>query len=126
MTNFSCRHLSFVISTAHLYADINGVPLPKPIDVGKVKEIIKTVKVPEYIPSNKVSVTILFQGPAFQKIVSLMESLVKGLLTLLHSERPKLYTILAFLSAVGLNFGAHIKSNVITLLAQWRHKSKVC
>ena len=24
-------------------------------------------------------------------------------LTLLHSERPKLYTILAFLSAVGLN-----------------------
>ena len=25
-------------------------------------------------------------------------------LTLLHSERPKLYTILAFLSAVGLNF----------------------
>ena len=25
------------------------------------------------------------------------------LLTLLHSERPKLYTILAFLSAIGLN-----------------------
>ena len=25
------------------------------------------------------------------------------MLTLLHSERPKLYTILAFLSAVGLN-----------------------
>ena len=24
-------------------------------------------------------------------------------LTLLHSERPKLYTILAFLSAIGLN-----------------------
>ena len=26
------------------------------------------------------------------------------ILTLLHSERPKLYTILAFLSAIGLNF----------------------
>ena len=26
------------------------------------------------------------------------------ILILLHSERPKLYTILAFLSAVGLNF----------------------
>ena len=25
------------------------------------------------------------------------------MLTLLHSERPKLYTILAFLSAIGLN-----------------------
>ena len=25
------------------------------------------------------------------------------ILTLLHSERPKLYTILAFLSAIGLN-----------------------
>ena len=28
-------------------------------------------------------------------------------LTLLHSERPKLYTILAFLSAIGLKF-AHL------------------
>ena len=26
-----------------------------------------------------------------------------GLLTLMHSERPKLYAILAFLSALGLN-----------------------
>ena len=30
------------------------------------------------------------------------------LLTLLHSERPKLYTILAFLSAVGLNDTSYI------------------
>ena len=29
-------------------------------------------------------------------------------LTLLHSERPKLYTILAFLSAIGLKTGAII------------------
>ena len=33
-----------------------------------------------------------------------------AILTLLHSERPKLYTILAFLSAVGLN--------IITLIIQ--------
>ena len=32
---------------------------------------------------------------------------VKALLTLLHSERPKLYTILAFLSAIGLSHRAH-------------------
>ena len=30
------------------------------------------------------------------------QSKYKGALTLLHSERPKLYTILAFLSAIGL------------------------
>ena len=30
---------------------------------------------------------------------------VEMCLTLLHSERPKLHTILAFLSAVGLNTG---------------------
>ena len=29
-------------------------------------------------------------------------------LTLLHSERPKLYTILAFLSAIGLNIGIEV------------------
>ena len=29
----------------------------------------------------------------------------KTLLTLLHSERPKLHTILAFLSAIGLKCG---------------------
>ena len=32
----------------------------------------------------------------------LWESKLEILLTLLHSERPKLYTILAFLSAIGL------------------------
>ena len=32
----------------------------------------------------------------------LLEDQVLFLLTLLHSERPKLYTILAFLSAIGL------------------------
>ena len=31
-----------------------------------------------------------------------MNALLLLLLTLLHSERPKLYTILAFLSAIGL------------------------
>ena len=30
------------------------------------------------------------------------------ILTLLHSERPKLYTILAFLSATGLSFGGKL------------------
>ena len=29
-------------------------------------------------------------------------------LTLLHSERPKLYTILAFLSAIGIRFATQI------------------
>ena len=32
-------------------------------------------------------------------------------LTLLHSERPKLYTILAFLSAVGLTYNAALQNN---------------
>ena len=36
------------------------------------------------------------------------------LLTLLHSERPKLYTILAFLSAIGLNKNYfELKCNII-------------
>ena len=34
-------------------------------------------------------------------------------LTLLHSERPKLYTILAFLSAVGLNQAAQLYRLVV-------------
>ena len=36
-----------------------------------------------------------------------MQKLLTGVLTLLHSERPKLYAILAFLSAIGLNFRLH-------------------
>ena len=46
---------------------------------------------------------LLFFSEAFLKQVK-----VKNLLTLLHSERPKLYTIFAFLSAIGIivyNFG---------------------
>ena len=34
-------------------------------------------------------------------------------LTLLHSERPKLYTILAFLSAIGLNFKVEFNCQLI-------------
>ena len=37
---------------------------------------------------------------------------VSSCLTLLHSERPKLYTILAFLSAIGLKL-IHIRSSVL-------------
>ena len=36
------------------------------------------------------------------------EKPVTGFLTLLHSERPKLYTILAFLSAIGLTQITHL------------------
>ena len=35
-------------------------------------------------------------------------------LTLLHSERPKLYTILAFLSAIGLTLRPNIKKPVFS------------
>ena len=41
---------------------------------------------------------------------------MSSLLTLLHSERPKLYTVLAFLSAIGLRdalFGSVLFSNSI-------------
>ena len=34
-------------------------------------------------------------------------------LTLLHSERPKLYTILAFLSAIGLRKKRNLSSGII-------------
>ena len=37
-------------------------------------------------------------------------------LTLLHSEKPKLYAILAFLSAIGLSFGASLGRLPITKL----------
>ena len=56
-------------------------------------------------------ITDLNQGPLVQSIVSL---------TLLHSERPKLYAVLAFLSAVGL-----MKSLVEDLLKSYNtHKIK--
>ena len=55
-------------------------------------------------------------GPAVQSIVSIKMSLVKDSLTLLHSERPKLHTILAFLSAIGLSLEVHLKSGVLTFL----------
>ena len=46
-------------------------------------------------------------------------------LTLLHSERPKLYTILAFLSAVGLyNFGLSECSRVKTLRISLKNLEK--
>ena len=35
-------------------------------------------------------------------IQALLDDIPVDLITLLHSERPKLYTILAFLSAIGL------------------------
>ena len=41
------------------------------------------------------------------------------ILTLLHSERPKLYTILAFLSAIELNL---IKQHFVHAI-RFRHKS---
>ena len=47
-----------------------------------------------------------------KKLVSLIKIVGKhshapNTLTLLHSERPKLYAILAFLSAIGLNIHVH-------------------
>ena len=41
-----------------------------------------------------------------------IQSSILTLLTLLHSERPKLYTILAFLSAIGLRSGTHFRTYV--------------
>ena len=46
----------------------------------------------------------------FQLLCGHFQSII---LTLLHSERPKLYTILAFLSAVGLK--GDLKENKIRL-----------
>ena len=40
---------------------------------------------------------------------------VPGVLTLLHSEKPKLHTILAFLSAIGLMFTIFCHHNFTSL-----------
>ena len=42
-------------------------------------------------------------------------------LTLLHSERPKLYAILAFLSAVGLNTGTCFQQSTTTLCSSFMY-----
>ena len=39
-------------------------------------------------------------------------------LTLLHTERPKLYTILAFLSAIGLTINAMLFGNGTPLITR--------
>ena len=49
-------------------------------------------------------------------IYDVSETLILFLhLTLLHSERPKLYTILAFLSAIGLNNDMKYQYGYITV-----------
>lgn len=50
-------HLNFIIGTAHLYADVCGVPLPNPIDIDKIQQVLQTVKVPHFTPSNKKIIT---------------------------------------------------------------------
>jgi hypothetical protein len=53
---FICfRHLQFVIATAHLYADNNKISVPKPVDIQQITKIIADVKVPSFVPSNKVN-----------------------------------------------------------------------
>ena len=60
---FSCRHLDFVLATAHLYADVNNVPIPKPIDMASVQQIVAGAKVPPFIPSNKVMLCLFCVVP---------------------------------------------------------------
>ena len=60
----------------------------------------------------------LYTCTAVQRVVSSTKSLVMDLLTLLHSERPKLYTILAFLSAIGLSLTVLTKLDAVTTLVK--------
>ncbi|KAL4227831.1 Ubiquitin-like modifier-activating enzyme 6 [Mactra antiquata] len=46
-------HLQFVIATAHLYADNNKITIPNPINDDDIKQIVSTVDVPPYVPTNK-------------------------------------------------------------------------
>ena len=56
-------------------------------------------EVEETVPTSRFHISISFQ-----------------VLTLLHSERPKLHTILAFLSAIGLNYTKYFTVSSIQLL----------
>ena len=50
------------------------------------------------MPINSVADTLVIQVHIYQ----LFSTHISFILTIFHSERPKLYTILAFLSAIGL------------------------
>ena len=53
-----------------------------------------------------------------QQFVSHVKTLhLNLLLTLLHSDRPKLYAILAFLSAIGLSYHSEMNPESITQVA---------
>ena len=54
-------------------------------------------------PDIFVSFSVFFASSESIYTELLDRSCYRSLLTLLHSERPKLYAILAFLSAIGLN-----------------------
>ena len=48
------RHMQFVEAAAHVYADVHNIPIPSPIVYDEIKQILSSLKIPEFVPSNKV------------------------------------------------------------------------